>query len=50
MRVASVEGNVLVAGALVDGEGNEGGRHLLLLDPVVESRISEEDHTFGVSV
>lgn len=28
---AGVEGDVLVAGALVDGEGDEGGGHLLLV-------------------
>jgi hypothetical protein len=30
VRVAGVEGDVLVAGALVDGEGDEGGGHLLV--------------------
>lgn len=35
---AGVEGNVLVAGALVDGEGDEGGGHLLCVSQIGVSR------------
>jgi hypothetical protein len=52
VRVAGVEGDVFVAGAFVDGEGDEGGRHSVVVSLIWDwlERVRGDECTFGVFV